>query len=106
MASFPLDMTTTSLSMPEPSASSMPYWRMGLSTSGSISFGMTFVAGKNRVPKPAQGKTQVRRVAMSRERIERFHHGDTEITEFSVCSVSPWFNGHGSDIAFVVVKLF
>src|ERR1051326_7447849 len=50
----------TSLSSPESRASSIPYCRIGLSTSGSISFGMTFVAGKNRVPKPAQGKTQVR----------------------------------------------
>jgi hypothetical protein len=41
----------------------MPYWRMGLSTSGSISFGITFVAGKKRVPKPAHGNTHVRRGA-------------------------------------------
>jgi hypothetical protein len=29
----------------------------GLSTTGSISFGMAFVAGKNRVPSPAAGIT-------------------------------------------------
>src|SRR5436190_14116401 len=61
MASFPFDMTMTSLSRPELRASSIPYCRIGRSTSGSISFGMTLVAGKKRVPKPAQGKTQVRR---------------------------------------------
>jgi hypothetical protein len=30
---------------------------VGLSTMGSISFGCAFVAGKNRVPKPAAGMT-------------------------------------------------
>jgi hypothetical protein len=30
---------------------------IGLSTSGSISFGCAFVAGRNRVPNPAAGKT-------------------------------------------------
>src|ERR1700686_4349338 len=69
MASFPFDRTTISLSIPDPRASSIPYCRIGLSTRGSISFGITLVAGKNRVPKPAQGKTQVRRVVMSRGRI-------------------------------------
>jgi hypothetical protein len=29
----------------------------GLSTTGSISFGIAFVAGKNRVPSPAAGIT-------------------------------------------------
>src|SRR5579875_561436 len=33
---------------------------MGLSTSASISLGIAFVAGKNRVPKPAAGKTALR----------------------------------------------
>src|SRR5215470_7167820 len=35
----------------------MTYWIRGLSTRGSISFGWAFVAGRNRVPKPAAGKT-------------------------------------------------
>jgi hypothetical protein len=29
----------------------------GLSTTGSISFGIAFVAGRNRVPSPAAGMT-------------------------------------------------
>jgi hypothetical protein len=33
---------------------------MGLSTTGSISFGMALVAGKKRVPNPAAGKTALR----------------------------------------------
>src|ERR1700683_4677339 len=33
---------------------------MGLSTSGSISFGCALVAGKNRVPRPAAGNTALR----------------------------------------------
>ena len=41
-------------------ASSTPYWMIGLSTSGSISFGCALVAGRNRVPRPAAGKTTLR----------------------------------------------
>jgi hypothetical protein len=41
-------------------ASSTPYWIVGLSTSGSISFGWALVTGKNRVPKPAAGKMAFR----------------------------------------------
>src|SRR5437867_4447388 len=40
-------------SMPAATASSTAYWMTGLSTSGSISFGCAFVAGRNRVPHPA-----------------------------------------------------
>ena len=45
------------LSTPEATASSTPYWMIGLSTSGSISLGCALVAGRNRVPSPAAGKT-------------------------------------------------
>src|SRR6476620_839637 len=38
---------------------------MGLSTSGSISFGCAFVAGRNRVPKPAAGKTALRTIVFT-----------------------------------------
>src|SRR5205823_13743134 len=47
-------------SQPAASASSTPYWMMGLSTMGSISLGCALVAGRNRVPKPAAGKTALR----------------------------------------------
>src|SRR5215471_13944723 len=43
--------------MPAAAASSTAYWISGLSTIGIISFGLALVAGKNRVPKPATGKT-------------------------------------------------
>jgi hypothetical protein len=33
---------------------------IGLSTSGSISFGCALVAGRKRVPRPAAGKTALR----------------------------------------------
>src|SRR5450631_333514 len=36
---------------------------MGLSTIGSISLGIAFVAGRNRVPSPAAGKTALRTLA-------------------------------------------
>src|SRR3989475_4949307 len=42
---------------PDATASSTTYWIIGLSTSGSISFGWAFVAGRNRVPSPAAGNT-------------------------------------------------
>src|SRR5436309_14056589 len=45
------------LSTPEPTAASTPYWIIGLSTTGSISFGCAFVAGRKRVPRPAAGMT-------------------------------------------------
>src|SRR6266550_3070957 len=47
-------------SMPASRASSTPYWITGLSTTGSISFGTALVAGRNRVPMPATGKTALR----------------------------------------------
>src|SRR4030095_3960006 len=37
---------------PEATASSTTYWIIGLSTSGSISFGCALVAGSTRVPTP------------------------------------------------------
>src|SRR5438067_3514536 len=43
--------------MPAPTASSITYWIVGLSTTGSISFGCALVAGRNRVPSPAAGMT-------------------------------------------------
>jgi len=46
--------------MPEAMASSTPYWMIGLSTSASISLGMTLVAGRKRVPRPAAGNTAFR----------------------------------------------
>src|ERR1700754_842838 len=47
-------------SIPAATASSTAYWMTGLSTSGSISFGCAFVAGRKRVPQPAAGKTALR----------------------------------------------
>ena len=47
-------------SMPAATASSTAYWMTGLSTSGSISLGCAFVAGRKRVPQPAAGKTALR----------------------------------------------
>ena len=37
------------------SASSTTYWMTGLSRTGSISFGVTLVPGRKRVPRPAAG---------------------------------------------------
>ena len=48
------------MSMPASRASSTTYWMTGRSTTVSISFGIALVAGKNRVPRPATGKTALR----------------------------------------------
>src|SRR5512141_2112549 len=54
--------------MPAAAASSTAYWISGLSTTGSISFGLALVAGRKRVPNPATGKTAfvIARIALSR----------------------------------------
>jgi hypothetical protein len=59
MARFELPVMNTSLRAPAASASSAAYWISGLSTMGSISFGLALVAGRKRVPRPATGKTAV-----------------------------------------------
>src|SRR4029077_16500613 len=43
--------------MPAAAASSTANWISGLSTIGSISFGLALVTGRNRLPRPATGKT-------------------------------------------------
>src|SRR5512143_1624606 len=57
IAFFPRPVTMTILSIPAAFASSTTYWTSGRSTSGSISLGCAFVAGRNLVPRPAAGKT-------------------------------------------------
>src|SRR6056297_781252 len=47
-------------SIPAPSASSITSWMAGWSPTGNNSFGTAFVAGRNRVPSPAAGKTALR----------------------------------------------
>src|SRR5215212_2154722 len=70
MAFLPRPVTRVMLSTPEARASSTPYWMIGLSTSGSISFGWALVAGRNRVPSPAAGKTAFRiGLRIARDRI-------------------------------------
>src|ERR671924_2335260 len=60
MARLPRPVTMMISSSPEATASSTTYWIVGLSTTGSISLGWAFVAGRNRVPSPAAGKTPLR----------------------------------------------
>src|SRR6187397_2535302 len=60
MAFLPRPVTRMMLSTPDATASSTPYWMIGLSTSGSISFGIALVAGRKRVPSPAAGNTALR----------------------------------------------
>ena len=51
----PVTMSTSC--RPAATASSTTYWMAGLSTTGSISFGIALVAGRKRVPRPATGMT-------------------------------------------------
>src|SRR3954470_8710873 len=60
IARFWLEVTMITCSIPAATASSTAYWMIGLSTSGSISFGCALVAGRKRVPQPAAGKTAFR----------------------------------------------
>src|SRR5579862_8174119 len=60
MARLEAPVMKTSLRAPASSASSTAYWIRGLSTTGSISFGLALVAGRKRVPRPATGNTAVR----------------------------------------------
>src|SRR5260221_14122717 len=60
MARLPPPVTRITSSMPEATASSTPYWMVGLSTSGSISLGWALVTGRKRVPSPAAGNTALR----------------------------------------------
>ena len=53
-------VTKMKCSMPASRASSTTCWISGRSTTGSISFGMALVAGRNLVPSPATGKTALR----------------------------------------------
>ena len=53
-------VTKINSSIPAATASSAAYWIRGLSTIGSISFGLALVAGKKRVPIPPTGKTALR----------------------------------------------
>src|SRR3954464_13085728 len=46
--------------MPARTHSSTTYWMAGLSTSGIISLGWAFDAGRKRVPSPAAGMTALR----------------------------------------------
>src|SRR3954466_1085196 len=57
--------------MPAAAASSTAYWMRGLSTTGSISFGLALVTGRNRLPRPATGNTALRSLAcMSSEPLQ------------------------------------
>src|SRR6266540_6679741 len=60
MAYLPRPMTIRMSSRPACTASSTTYWMAGLSTTGTISFGCAFEAGRKRVPSPAAGMTAFR----------------------------------------------
>src|SRR6187549_3772978 len=69
MPGFDLLDTTTTWSMPAPSASSMTICSSGVSPIGSSSLGTALVAGRNRVPHPAAGTT-AQRTVMSADLID------------------------------------
>src|SRR5512134_1251648 len=71
--------------MPAAAASSTAYWMSGLSTTGSISFGLALVTGRKRLPRPATGNTAlVNRCAMLSVALQKFaqtalvQHGDAQ----------------------------
>src|SRR5699024_6586459 len=60
IASLPRPVTMRTSVRPAATASSTTYWIAGVSTTGSISWGTSFVAGRTRVPRPATGMTTLR----------------------------------------------
>src|SRR5262245_38147164 len=70
-------VTKTKCSMPASRASSTTIWMTGLSTMVSISLGTALVAGRNRVPRPATGKTAflMRRCIMNYSLFDQFLFG-------------------------------
>src|SRR4030081_3653328 len=60
MARLEAPVMNTRRRAPAALASSIAYWISGLSTTGSISFGIALVAGRKRVPSPATGNTALR----------------------------------------------
>src|SRR5262245_48810287 len=83
---------------PEAAASSITYWMMGLSTSGSISFGCALVAGRKRVPSPAAGKTALRILPI----VSACYHGVFGRHSARVLSCSAHGGGSLLDLRFVV----
>src|SRR5213592_391001 len=71
MARLEAPVMNTRRRAPAASASSTAYWISGLSTTGSISFGLALVAGRKRVPIPATGNTAfvILRIVMIRPRV-------------------------------------
>ena len=62
-------VTKMNFSIPAARASSTTCWRIGRSTTVSISLGTALVAGKNRVPRPATGNTALRMGLRIRKRL-------------------------------------
>src|SRR5580704_5344677 len=63
MDCWPSPVTSRTSFSPAEAASSTTYWMAGLSTTGSMTLGVTFVAGRNLVPRPATGMTALLTVA-------------------------------------------
>src|SRR5450432_3569538 len=57
MDGLPRRVTISTSLSPAAAASSTTSWMTGVSMTGSISLGVAFVAGRNRVPSPATGMT-------------------------------------------------
>src|SRR3954470_8261098 len=87
MAFLPRPVTRMMLPTPESSASSTPYWMIGLSTSGSISFGCALVAGRKRVPRPAAGNTALRTAS-----------GMRRMVAFNVMLDPAYVRAHGDEV--------
>jgi hypothetical protein len=85
-------VTKISVSMPAAIASSAAYWIRGLSTIGNSSFGIAFVAGKNRVPNPATGKTALRigAIVISISFTFQFFNTVTRLGRVTYCLCNSW----------------
>src|SRR5271155_1360870 len=69
--------------MPAAAASSTANWISGLSTMGSISFGLALVAGRKRLPSPATGNTALVSLPNAMEEVLELFFVDHRYTELA-----------------------
>src|SRR5438874_10219298 len=74
---------------PACTASSTTYWIAGRSTTGSISFGELFVAGRKRVPRPAAGITALRTGCIGAPSLSRRRGVASAVTRAEIVLLAP-----------------
>src|SRR2546425_12255657 len=100
MARLEAPVMNTRRCAPAARASSTAYWISGLSTIGSISFGLALVAGRKRVPSPATGNTAL--VTLFIESPASVIPATAGIQRLSTTTLGPCF--HGDDLVIQPIR--